>query len=659
MLLFSNLLYPSESKEQGIFTIDDLTEGKTDISSYLKILTEDRIKYDIEEIIAGEESLFINDRSNLSRTEDSRIVDFWARIKFRSEFSNETEWILKLPRNYSSVTAYIASQNGKIDIQKSGWSLSPSERTINDPEVIFNFLVPAKQNLSVYLHVKTDLRWSSIDRIQTNLYSEPYWNQTKLKNYNFLSVYAGICLLALFYWLITYIYSRRLNYIYLIAATLSALIFCLDVYGVLGAICSERPFYWFAQFGKTTLWLPLVVISHFVLSFKANPFKSNFSKPVIFGYWFACFFTVAVLITSPFILEWKNGEKLSLSFVFGCMALGVILINYLLFKKGFKASVFGFFAILPIFLGVSVYIFSSLGFIGEQFNILLPIGALCTVIMFFYGMVVYVRVLRYKRKLESLKKERLIIGQNILLEKKVEERTAELKLANEEISSTLEQLKETQEQLVKAEKIKENAIIRSRISQDIHDDISSELSRISWVSELAKSNAMKGNITEVPTLLDKVSASSRETISKLGEIIWAINPNYDNLDGLLSYMRNYVAKFLEHLPIQYSINFPIDNIDISINPELKRNLFLVLKESLNNAVKYAQASQIQISFTINGDEYELKIVDDGIGITEGVIHGSGNGLANMHKRMERIGGRCEIISEEGNGATLVFKGKIF
>ncbi len=253
-------------------------------------------------------------------------------------------------------------------------------------------------------------------------------------------------------------------------------------------------------------------------------------------------------------------------------------------------------------------------------------------------------------------------GLNKLLQvekQKVEERSEELRYSNTELSLTLKNLQDTQHQLIITEKQKENEVIRSRISQDIHDDISSELTKISWISALAKAKAKKEDIKEVTTLLDKISGYSQDTVAKLGEIIWTVNPKNDNLDSMFAYMRNYTAKFLADTSFNYRVSFPENKNDVLINPELKRNLFLVLKEALHNAVKYSEASEINISCDLENSRYAICISDNGKGLDEGVVHGSGNGLGNMRKRMETVKGNIEITSRPGNGTHIVLSGSLY
>lgn len=242
---------------------------------------------------------------------------------------------------------------------------------------------------------------------------------------------------------------------------------------------------------------------------------------------------------------------------------------------------------------------------------------------------------------------------------KVERHTEELDATNKELTATLTELKETQEQLIVVEKQKENELIRSRISQDIHDDISSELTRISWVSELTKKKVAGAEYAAIPALLDRLTDSSRETVTKLGEIIWTVNPRNDTLASLLAYMRSHIAKFFADTAFTYTVSFPESGTDVHINPELKRSLYLVMKEALNNVAKYSGASKVSISMKLDGEAYTFCMADDGRGMEDGVVQGGGNGLGNMRRRMESVRGACAITSAPGQGTTVCCKGQIY
>ncbi len=278
-------------------------------------------------------------------------------------------------------------------------------------------------------------------------------------------------------------------------------------------------------------------------------------------------------------------------------------------------------------------------------------------IYFIFGIILLLLILVFiYRNFTNQKKSNIALS---LLNNKINETNTALANKNEVLSSTLTELKETQEQLIETEKQKENAILRSRISQDIHDDISSGLTKISWLTEMVKAKSNESNTNIDYGLIDKINSASKETVSKLGEIIWSTNPDRDNLESLSAYIRNYVTKFLEDTDLQYTIDFPDDLLKTSINPELRRNLFLVLKEALNNIIKYAKAKNITISLQLENQSYKLLVEDDGIGIEQGIINGGGNGLINMRKRMAAIHGKVNIESIIQQGTRIYFSGYFY
>lgn len=276
---------------------------------------------------------------------------------------------------------------------------------------------------------------------------------------------------------------------------------------------------------------------------------------------------------------------------------------------------------------------------------------------FFVGMALLLAVILVVFR--NYRVQKVLNGALSIEKKKVEIHTEELDATNKELITTLADLKETQEQLIVVEKQKENEMIRSRISQDIHDDISSELTRISWVSELAKAKVKKEDFGDMAGLLEKITDSSRETVTKLGEIIWTVNPKNDSLASLLAYMRTHISKFFADTAIKCKIEFQDAGTDIPINPELKRNLYLVMKEALNNTLKYSGATQVTIAFVLTGENYCFSVTDDGKGIDEGIIQGGGNGLGNMRKRMESVLGVCEISSTPGAGTSVCYSGNMY
>jgi len=210
-------------------------------------------------------------------------------------------------------------------------------------------------------------------------------------------------------------------------------------------------------------------------------------------------------------------------------------------------------------------------------------------------------------------------------------------------------------QLVFIEQQREIENIRSRISRDIHDEIGSGLTRITALGEMMKSD-INDKSESVPSTINKIIASSQEITGNLSEIVWTINPQYDNLQSLLSYLRYYSSAFFEDSTIKCIISFPSDVLPIQIHPDIKRNIFLAIKESLNNIMKHSQAKNVFITFEIEVRKFKLIIADDGVGFEERGNNEFGNGLRNISARMQGIKASCSIESRPGKGTTIIIEG---
>ncbi len=236
------------------------------------------------------------------------------------------------------------------------------------------------------------------------------------------------------------------------------------------------------------------------------------------------------------------------------------------------------------------------------------------------------------------------------------------KLSNQ-LATSLTELKQTQSQLIHLEKEKEAEAIRLRISRDIHDEIGSNLTKIAMLGNLTSMQA-KDKMPEVANQLASITKYAHQVNESMSEIIWAVNPKQDTLENLLAFMRTHTEEFLKDTGINYQINFPKSVPTIQLHPELKRSLFLVLKESLNNALKHASAKNIAVAFSLHNKNFEMNINDDGVGFLSSPLTPlqrrgeGGNGLSNMQSRIQALNLNFEIISSPGNGCQVVVSGII-
>jgi signal transduction histidine kinase len=183
---------------------------------------------------------------------------------------------------------------------------------------------------------------------------------------------------------------------------------------------------------------------------------------------------------------------------------------------------------------------------------------------------------------------------------------------------------------------------RERISADMHDELGSGMTAIRLMSEIAR-NKMKES---TPVEIEKISHSADEVLNKMNAIIWSMNSGNDTIDNLVSYIRSYALEYFENTPIICKISTP-DQIEATeLSGDKRRNIFLSIKETLNNVLKHSKADEVQISFMIN-EELNIKIKDNGVGIDLQKVRQFGNGLKNIAKRIESIGGTYLIENRDG------------
>lgn len=183
---------------------------------------------------------------------------------------------------------------------------------------------------------------------------------------------------------------------------------------------------------------------------------------------------------------------------------------------------------------------------------------------------------------------------------------------------------------------------RERISADMHDELGSGMTTIRLMSEIAK-NKLKDNI---PVEIEKISSSANDLLNKMNAIIWSMNSSNDSVDNLVSYIRSYATEYLDGTSIQCKIYTPEAIPHIEISGDKRRNIFLCLKETLNNALKHSQATEMMIHIEIT-HKLLIQIKDNGIGIDPDKTPQFSNGLRNIEYRMRAIGGTFSLNTDNG------------
>ncbi len=190
--------------------------------------------------------------------------------------------------------------------------------------------------------------------------------------------------------------------------------------------------------------------------------------------------------------------------------------------------------------------------------------------------------------------------------------------------------------------------IRTRIASDLHDDIGSTLSQIAILGEVAQARLdhADGHVREP---LSRISSLSRESVAAMSDIVWAIDPQKDRLTSLTHRMRRLASDLLPARDIE--LRFTGGEEDIVVGPEVRRQVFLIFKESLNNAVRHSRCTAIAIDLRIDGAWLVLRVSDDGQGFDPDELS-DGHGLASLQQRAKNLGGTLDVVSDPGTSVTL-------
>ncbi len=163
-------------------------------------------------------------------------------------------------------------------------------------------------------------------------------------------------------------------------------------------------------------------------------------------------------------------------------------------------------------------------------------------------------------------------------------------------------------------------------------------------------------IPEAGPILEQISKSAQSTVESISDLIWSVKPHPDFLNDMADRLREYAGKVLETQDIDYKIDIPRMLPVLDLDIEVRRNIYLLFKEAINNAVKHSQCSTLNIKLSASKTLISMHVSDNGIGFDPKVKmeSGVGLGLGNMNKRAREIGGEFKIDSAPGKGTTVSF-----
>jgi signal transduction histidine kinase/ligand-binding sensor domain-containing protein len=205
-------------------------------------------------------------------------------------------------------------------------------------------------------------------------------------------------------------------------------------------------------------------------------------------------------------------------------------------------------------------------------------------------------------------------------------------------------------QKVKFELEKAKQDERERIAGELHDELATELSVIHFLAE----DIDPEDVDEYSrSQLAQISASSANLLEQTRDIVWALNTENDTFDNLIEYLGEYISRYLMMNRLNYELDFPEGEFEeIELSGKFRRNVYLIIKESLRNIVKHAEASHVKIKFELRKHSLKISIQDDGKGIDRANIRNGANGLKNLYKRARTLNGALDIQSELGKGTEI-------
>jgi signal transduction histidine kinase len=190
--------------------------------------------------------------------------------------------------------------------------------------------------------------------------------------------------------------------------------------------------------------------------------------------------------------------------------------------------------------------------------------------------------------------------------------------------------------------------IRNKIAQDLHDDIGSTLSSISILSDLA---LREQSGTQTLETMNEIKDSSILLMERMDDIVWSISPRNDSLENLLMRVRHFATTLFEARGIDYSIDIQKNINEVDLPMDYRQHIYLILKEAINNLVKYSHATRAALEVRFDSQHLTLSVRDDGRGFDPD-SPATGNGISGMQRRARMMNAGLSIVSSPGAGASI-------
>jgi signal transduction histidine kinase len=194
---------------------------------------------------------------------------------------------------------------------------------------------------------------------------------------------------------------------------------------------------------------------------------------------------------------------------------------------------------------------------------------------------------------------------------------------------------------------------RARIARDIHDELGARLTELALEGEVVQTELPEGSAARPK--LEALCEKARAVSSAMDEVVWMVNSRRDTLRDFVNFACKHAQRFLAQTAIRCRLDVAGDLPEALFELPLRRNLLLGVKEALNNAVKYSNATEVLLRIRRRGQTLLVVIEDNGEGFDLAQVDPSRNGLNNMIERMKEVGGECRILTRPGAGCQVEFQ----
>ncbi|MEO7264796.1 MAG: 7TM diverse intracellular signaling domain-containing protein [Ferruginibacter sp.] len=535
--------------------------------------------------------------------------NYWINFNIISAAAKSTELVLNLenPR-LNEVDIYAIRNHQPASLIMLGDNFPFWQRTLYFNQFAVPFTLHASDTISFFFLLKQK---GNTLQVPITLHSRNSFYQRIEIDYIVVGIISGIFLITLFFSIFLYLKSSNRLFIFYSLYILSIFFWLISTEGYGFQFLWPGHPEWANRFGPGLSMLNLSTFIAVALSFTKPYDSNNIIRKILWGLaifsvlWGIQAFMPYISMTDTVLMSFF----LKTSFInYGVslfLSMGYLL--YVSLKKN-KVVLFYFFAVFIGFLFTLLVLAKLTGLINLPLTsgTFVGLGLVFEIILMTLG--IANQFYQYKKEKEEM------------------------------LLQYIEQQKSITQKILDSQELE-----RKRISRELHDDIGAGLTRIVLMSD-SINNHTKENIP----VLDNLTETCRKLVNDMGEIVWSLQPENNTLAQVIAYLREELNKMLEYSGIGYNLSFPDAIPEIILSNEERRNMLMIVKEAVHNAVKYSAASNIIVEMQLQPDRIFVTIKDNGKGFDTNE-KSNGNGLKNMHQRILETGGQLNIISAPGQG----------